>query len=107
MEKLVELFRVKRCSGDITETADSVFLCLGHMLASHLLQPTRRLLCPLEVKETCVQDPIHIDLALRYRDDFGVGVQCPKYCLQSLNIIVGGEISLANQNDVGKFDLID
>jgi len=77
------------------------------MLASHLLQPTRRLLCPLEVKEARIQDPIHINLTLRYWDDFGVGVQCPKYCLQSLNIIGGGEISLANQNDVGKFDLID
>ena len=66
------------------------------MLASHLLQPTRRLLRPVEVKEARIQDPVHIDLALRYRDDFGVGVQRPKYCLQSLNIISGGEISLTN-----------
>ena len=72
------------------------------MLASYLLQPTRRLLCSLEVEEARVQDPIYIDLALRYRDDFGVGVQCQKHCLQSLNIIGGGEISLANQNDVSR-----
>lgn len=107
MKEREELLRVKRRTSEITKTANPILLGLRYMLASHLFQPAGRLLCSFEIEKTGIQYLTNVYLTLRNRNDFGVSVKGSEYCLEATNIFAASQIGLADQDDIGKFHLID
>ena len=107
MQKIVELLWVKRTSGGVGKTANAVLFGFRNMLASHFFQPARRLLCPVEVKQPGAQHFTQINAPFTDRQNARLGVQRFNNRRQALNILRGCQISFADQNHIGKFDLIN
>ncbi len=107
VDKREKALRMERSARAVSHRGDAVLFGFRHMLAAQLLQPAGGLGGAVEIEAAGVEDFVQRHFAHDHRDDFRLGVQAFEDGHQFLTLVAADQVDLADQDDVGKFDLLD
>ena len=107
VEQLVEFLGMERHARMVGEARDAVLLGLRHVLAAHLLQPARCLLCTIETEATGIQHLGKRHGALRHGQNLGLRVERAQHGRQLIQLGCLDHVRLADQQHIAELDLVN
>ena len=107
VDKVEKPLWMERPARTVSRGRYAVFFGFRHMLTAQFLQPARGLGGAFEVETASVEDLVQRHFAHDHRDDFRLGVEALEDGHQFFALAAADQVDLADQDDVGEFDLFD
>ena len=105
--KIEHPLRTERRLAAIDKGGDAILLRLGSVDTKKLLEPARRGLSDVKIESAGAENGLRLDEAVDGGNDARIPVEPADKGHDGVDLVLGGDVSLVDQDDVGKLDLVD